>query len=96
MACPFPAGAQVSAAISGVVIDASGAAVPAATVTAKNLETATVRTTVTDAAGRYQLLELPVGEYEVTVARNGFQTIVHRGIHLVVAQEARVDFILQV
>ena len=96
MACPSRALAQVSAGISGVVTDGSGAAVAAATVMAKNLETAAVRTTATDAAGRYRLLELAVGAYEVTVGKDGFQTTVRSGIHLVVGQQANLDFSLQV
>src|SRR5580704_14516284 len=88
---PLFAQARVSAAISGVVSDASGAVIAAATVTAKNLETAAVRTTATDAAGRYRLLELPVGAYEVTVAKDGFQRTVRGGIHLVVGQAAYLD-----
>ena len=85
-----------SAALSGVVADASGAAISAATVTAKSLETAAVRTTGTDAAGHYRLPELGVGAYEVTVAKDGFQTTVRGGIHLVVGQAATLDFTLQV
>ncbi len=96
MACPSLAGAQVSAAISGVATDASGAAISAATVTARNLETGAVRTTVTDAAGRYPLPVLAVGAYEVTVAKDGFQTTVRDGIHLVVGQHASLDIRLQV
>src|SRR5580704_15738556 len=96
LACPPRAAAQVSAAISGVVTDASGSVISAASVTAKNLETAGVRTTATDAAGRYRLLELAVGAYEVTVAKDGFQTTVRGGIHLVVGQHANLDFSLQV
>ena len=88
--------AQVSAAISGVVTDASGSVVQAASVTAKDLETSAVRHTTTDTAGRYQLLELAVGSYEVTVTKDGFRTIVRSGINLVVGQEARIDFSLQV
>ncbi|MGO9641688.1 MAG: carboxypeptidase regulatory-like domain-containing protein [Candidatus Acidiferrales bacterium] len=86
----------MSAVISGVVTDATGSAISAATVTAKDLETAAIRNTATDAAGRYELLELAVGAYEVTVTKDGFETIVHGGIHLVVGQEARVDFMLRV
>jgi hypothetical protein len=93
---PSPATAQVAAALSGVISDASGARVPAATVTAKQLETAAVRDTTTDAAGRYQLPELPVGPYEVTIAKSGFQTVVRGGITLVVAQHATLDVALNV
>src|ERR1700688_3371578 len=96
LACPFRAGAQVSAAISGVVTDPSGSAVTAATVTAKNVETAGLRSTVTDAAGRYRLPELAVGEYEIKVVKDGFRSMVRRGIQLVVGQEALVNLMLQV
>lgn len=88
--------AQVSAAISGVVTDASGSVVQAASVTAKDLETSAVRHTTTDTAGRFRLLELAVGSYEVTVTKDGFRTIVRSGINLVVGQEARINFSLQV
>ncbi len=88
--------AQVSASIKGSVSDASGAAVTAATVTAKNLETGAIRTSVTDDAGRYLVLALPVGEYEMRVAKAGFRDAVRNGIHLVVAQEASVDLQMQV
>src|ERR1700675_1301303 len=71
--CSSPARAQVSASIKGVVTDASGAAVTSASVTAKNLETGAVRTGATDDAGRYLVLALPVGEYEVRVAKAGFR-----------------------
>ena len=96
LAWPLSVKAQVSAAISGVVTDPSGAAVSAATVTAKNVETGTLRSTTTDAAGRYLLPELAVGEYEVTVVKDGFRSLVRSGIDLVVGQEARVDLMLQV
>ena len=91
-----PAWAQVSASIKGLVTDASGAAVTSASVTAKNLETGAIRTRVTDDAGRYLLLALPVGEYEVRVAKAGFRDAVRNGIHLVVAQEASIDLQMQV
>ena len=91
-----PAWAQVSASIKGVVTDASGAAVTSASLTAKNLETGAIRSGVTDDAGRYLLLALPVGEYEVRVRKAGFRDAVRNGIHLVVAQEASVDLQMQV
>jgi hypothetical protein len=94
--CPAMAAAQTFAAISGVVTDPSAAGISAATVTARHLETTTARTTMTDMAGRYRLPALAVGAYEVTVARNGFQTTVRTGIHLVVAQGASLDVTLQI
>jgi len=91
-----PVRAQVAASVTGTVTDPSGAPIFAATVTAKNLETAAVRIATTDDAGRYLLLSLPVGQYEVRAAKAGFQDAVRSGIHLVVGQEANVHLSLQV
>src|SRR5713226_3939921 len=92
----LPTQAQVAASITGTVADPSGAPISAAAVTAKNLETAAVRTSTTDDAGRYLLLSLPVGQYEVRVTKAGFKEAVRSGIQLVIGQEARVDLNLQV
>jgi hypothetical protein len=87
---------QASASITGLVTDPSGAPVPSAAVTAKNLETGASRTSATDDSGRYLLLSLAVGEYELRVAKSGFQDAIRSGIHLVVAQEATVDLTLRI
>src|SRR5712671_1006878 len=91
-----PAQAQVAASIKGNVMDASGAAVPAVTVTVKNIETGAIRSGVTDDAGRYLVVSLPVGEYEVRVSKTGFQDAIRSGIYLVVGQEASIDLQLQI
>ena len=98
LALPFLSSAlgQVSASIKGIVTDSSGAAIPGVTVNVKNVETGAIRIGITDDAGRYSVLALPVGEYEVKVAKTGFQDAVHSGIHLVVGEEASVDLQLQV
>ncbi|HEV2523087.1 MAG TPA: carboxypeptidase-like regulatory domain-containing protein [Candidatus Acidoferrales bacterium] len=93
--CVSPARAQVSAAILGGVTDPTGATVSGATVTAKHLETGETRSTVTGYAGRYWIPSLGVGEYEVHVAKQGFQEQVRGGIHLVLGQEASVDVVLK-
>ena len=91
-----PAHAQVSASLTGVITDPSGAPIPAATVTTKDMERGAVRSTVTDDAGRYLVLALPVGQYEVRATKAGFQEGIRSGIHLLVGQEATVDLRLQV
>ena len=96
LACLPPARAQVSASIKGIVTDPSGAPVPTATVTAKNTETGAERGAITDDAGRYQLVWLPVGQYEVAVTKPGFQEAIRGGIQLVVGEEASVDLKLRV
>jgi hypothetical protein len=87
--------AQVSGSIKGMVTDPSGAPAPAATVTTRNTETGAERSSVTDDAGRYQIVWLAVGQYEVTVNKTGFQEAIRSGIRLVVGQEATVDLKLQ-
>ena len=87
---------QVSASVRGVVTDTTGAAVAQAAVNVKNLETEVVRTASTDEAGRYLVLALSVGWYEVRISKGGFQDAVQNGILLVVGQEASVDLQLQV
>jgi hypothetical protein len=92
----IPAAAQSSAALSGRVTDPTGAAVPGANVTAKDIDTGVSRTTITDQAGRYELLALPVDRYEVRAAKEGFTEEVRSGIHLVVGQDATADLSLKV
>src|SRR6266436_4126551 len=88
--------AQVSASLAGMVTDTSGARVPSAAITVKNVETGAIRSTVSDDAGRYQVLALPVGEYEISASKTGFQEQIRSGIHLAVGQEAGVDLTLRV
>jgi hypothetical protein len=92
----LPAGAQVSASLSGRVTDQTGAVVAGAAVTALNLDTSLSRTTITDQAGRYELVALPVGQYEVRATKSGFAERVRTGILLVVGQDATVDLNLQI
>src|SRR6266853_2034051 len=91
-----PGWAQVSSSIAGVVQDTSGANVPGATVTVKSLETGAVRTAATDESGAYRVLALPVGRYEIKVAKEGFKTAIKAGIDLVVGQESVVNLSLEV
>src|SRR6266516_6177051 len=89
-------GQNFSAAISGVVRDATGAVLPGVSVTAKHTETGLTRTVITNETGDYRMPALPVGAYEVTAELSGFKQQVRRGINLVVAQEAVVNLTLDV
>src|SRR5579864_2886630 len=90
------AGAQVSANLSGVITDPSGAAVTAGTVTARSLDTGISRSTPTDQSGRYRFYALPVGLYEVRVTKEGFAEGIRSGIRLAVGQDASADLSLRV
>jgi hypothetical protein len=90
------ASAQVSAVLSGIVTDQTGASVSSVTVTAKNIDLGTLRSTSTDSAGRYFIPSLNVGNYEVRAVKPGFKEAVRTNLRLVVGQDAAVDFQLVV
>jgi Carboxypeptidase regulatory-like domain len=93
----YPTSAQVeTATISGTVTDSSGAALPGATVQARNVGTDATQSTVADTAGRYRIPDLPIGNYDLQATSSGFQTVVHKGITLTVGASLVVDFSLPV
>ena len=77
---------QTLGSVNGTVLDPSGAAIPEATVTVTNPATSLTRTTTTQATGFFQIFNLPIGNYLVRVAHEGFETTTLKGI---VVQEAR-------
>ena len=97
LALTQPAQGQViNASLYGTVSDASGAAVPGATITATNVATAVATNTVSDATGDYLFPSLPPAAYDITVEKGGFKTTVISGITLLVDQKARIDAKLEV
>jgi hypothetical protein len=91
-----PVQAQVTAAISGRVEDASGAAVEGAIVTVKSLETGASRAVTTGATGNFRAVSLPIGPQDVRAEKTGFKATVRSGINLEVGQEAVVTLQLEV
>src|SRR6185295_7842672 len=73
MDCPqVSAQSTTEGAIGGLVIDPSGAIVPGATATARNIATNSTGEAVTDANGRFQVIRLAPGTYAVEVSLSGF------------------------
>jgi hypothetical protein len=87
---------QTSASVKGIVSDQTGSRVARASVAVTNVETGALRTTLTDDFGRYLVLSLAIGNYEVKVSKSGFEDAIRNGIHLVVGEEASLDFGLKV
>jgi hypothetical protein len=85
-----------TASISGTVQDASGSGVPDAKVTVKNVGTAAVRTAATDTAGVYSVPNLPVGQYDLSVEKTGFQTLQFQNVTLTVSQNLTLNGALQI
>jgi hypothetical protein len=93
----LPMMAQLSqGTVTGVVQDATGAVVPDATVTVVNEQTQSTRTTQASSAGLFSLPGLPVGNYDVSVSKNGFQEFRQTGIVLHPTQVATVNVLLAV
>ena len=95
---PAPAEAQRSdrAAISGVVTDNQGSAVPGASVTIRNEGTGVEVVLTTNDAGAYTSPPLVLGRYSVTVDLTGFKKMVSSGILLQGGDAIRQDVALQV
>ena len=74
--------AQNNGTIQGTVLDAAGANVTGAEVTAVNDETGFTRTATTSSEGLYAFTELPPGHYHITVKKDGFKTENRSGIEL--------------
>jgi hypothetical protein len=89
-------GQAATATITGTVTDSSGAAIPSASVNAKNNETGIVRSTTSDAQGRYNLPDLAIGNYDVQATKMGFQSVVRKGVTLTVGSQPVADFTLPV
>ena len=81
---PMSAWAQtsVSATISGVITDPSGAVIPDVSITAENTGTHQIAKTSTNPSGNYVLPNLPSGDYNVRAEKEGFQVCENLGVHL--------------
>ena len=64
---------ETTASLRGAILDASGARVPSATVTAIQDETGFTRSGMSDAKGDYLLVLLPIGHYRLEVTAQGFR-----------------------
>jgi len=82
--------------ITGVVTDSSGAAVPGAKVTLRDVATNATYVTETTAVGQYTVPNLPVATYEVSIESPGFKKFVRSGVELRATEVVRVDAVLEV
>ncbi|HXE80304.1 MAG TPA: TonB-dependent receptor [Vicinamibacterales bacterium] len=91
-----PAAAQPDrGAIRGVVTDASGAAIAGAEITLLEVTTNTSRQARSDEGGRFVVVHLPPGDYQLRVQADGHRTHV-ADVKLGVHQQLRADVRLEV
>ncbi len=92
-----PARAQsVYGSIFGTVTDATGAAVPNATITVKDEAKGTIVTTTSNASGDYSVPHLIPDTYDLRVTAKGFKTFEAKGIPVLADTAPRVDPTLEV
>jgi len=82
--------------VVGTIRDPTSAVVPGVRVVATEVRTGITSTTATDANGDYRIATLQPGVYEISAAKDGFQSQTLSGIQLYVGQTSRVDINLEV
>jgi len=93
----LPAAAQETVGrVIGVVTDPSGSVIPNAKVTVTNVDTGISNETTTGPDGSYQVLLLPVGNYQVTAEAQGFRRALTSPQKLEINQSLKIDVKLEV
>jgi iron complex outermembrane recepter protein len=87
---------EATGKIDGTVVDAQGATVPNASVTATNIATRARKDVQADVNGVYAIDGLPAGTYTIEAKGNGFATNSKSGITLGAGQTQQVPLTLQV
>jgi len=92
----FGQAASGTATVAGVVTDPSGAVVPGAEISVRNVGTNVVRALKSNEDGLYEAVALQPGDYEVKASKPGFATLTRTGITASIGQRARVDLEMKV
>jgi hypothetical protein len=87
---------QPTGEITGIVTDATGAAIPGAGVEAVNASTGLRWNAVSTSDGTYAFSILPPGTYGLQVRKQGFETLERTGIALSIGQVVRLDLTLKI
>jgi hypothetical protein len=87
---------QTVGAITGTILDASGAGIPDATVKAVNIATNLEVVAHTKSNGSYLIPNLPAGTYKLTITKGGFKSETHTEVLVNGDRTTTVDTSLQV
>ncbi len=80
--CATGSAQTTGGSLSGTVTDPTGAIIPNAPVTLRNVNSGDTRTTRSNASGNFTFAGVPTGDYQVTITSPGFQNFNESGIHL--------------
>jgi len=89
-------GQTAAGTLTGVVTDPSGSVMADIQVVATHLDTGTKIVGTTSDTGNYTIPQMPVGKYEVTIARQGFKTFHRENLTIAAAQALRLDVAMEV
>src|SRR5258708_36642164 len=81
--------------ISGTVSDSTGAVIPAAQVSVRDVLTGAARATTTNSQGFYEFLAMKPSKYELTVEAPGYGKAIKHDINVVVGIESHLDVALK-
>lgn len=88
-------GQSVNATLLGSVADSSGAAVAAARVEIKEVNTGITGAAETNESGNYVFSDLEPGRYQVSGSKTGFKKVIHDAVDVLVNTTIRVDLKLE-
>ena len=94
--CLIQAQSGTSSALTGVVTDSTGSAVPRASVTINETNTRATRICETDAAGHFLFSQINPGTYQVTVETTGFAESKSEPTTVGVGRVVSLNFLLHV
>ncbi|MFC1849078.1 TonB-dependent receptor domain-containing protein [candidate division CSSED10-310 bacterium] len=88
--------AALTGNISGTIVDDTGNALPGVMVSVKGTGLPGVRTDTTREDGRYRIVSLPPGKYQVNAELPGFKTVEQREISVKINETSRINLQMQV
>jgi hypothetical protein len=92
---PLAFAQAVGASLNGQVVDPTGAAIPGAQITVKNVGTGLTLTATSSEQGVYRVAPLPPGTYSLSVQATGFQGYLQQGITITVDTPATQNVTLK-
>ncbi|CAN5498888.1 hypothetical protein BH10ACI4_BH10ACI4_29010 [soil metagenome] len=87
---------QVYGSIQGTVVDGTGAAIPGAKVTVREVNTGLVQGSVTNGSGIYSISSMRPGTYAVAAEKEGFANMTRDGVTVRVGDQLSVDLSLSI
>jgi len=95
LASPLLAQSQATTGVIQGRVTSEKNPVPGASVALKNTDTGYEKAMLTDGAGRFKAVLLPLGHYRITVTADGYSTFVKEGVQLDVGQTLELDLPIQ-